>query len=196
MTSQSAAIGHLSALIDRIARGDQNAFSELHALTRNKLRKTALTICRSRADVEDVLQDAYLKIWRHASRFDPERASPISWMCAIIRNTAIDAVRPRRIPIADLEEALSVPTPMDDPADEFDLASLQTIAAEAIGRLSEDRRTLLSLAYLQGESRAALSKRFGVPVGTIKTWLRRTLQAVNRDCVPHADAAAATNAAA
>jgi RNA polymerase sigma-70 factor, ECF subfamily len=194
MTSRSPAIDHLSALIDRIARGDQSAFSEFHALTRTKLRKTALTICAARADVDDILQDAYIKIWRNASSFDPDRGSPISWMCAIIRNTAIDAARPRRLPIADLEEALSVPTPIDDPADDFDLASLQSIAAEAIGRLSEDRRTLLSLAYLQGESRAALSKRFGVPVGTIKTWLRRTLQTVNRDCLPHAEAA--TNAAA
>jgi RNA polymerase sigma-70 factor (ECF subfamily) len=196
MKSRSLDIEHLSTLIERVARGDQKAFSDLHALTRNKLRKTALTVCPSRTDVEDLLQDAYLKIWRNASSFDPERSSPISWMCAITRNTAIDAVRLRKLPIADLDEALSVAAPTEDPADEFDLAMVRDIAAEAIGRLSEQRRDLLSLAYLQGESRAALSKRFGVPVGTIKTWLRRTLQSVSRDCLPYADPDAATNAAA
>ncbi|MGA7809048.1 RNA polymerase sigma factor [Bradyrhizobium sp.] len=196
MTSRSPAIEHLSALIDRIADGDQSAFSEFHALTRNKLRKTALTICTSRSDVEDIVQDAYIKIWRNASSFDPDRASPISWICTIIRNTAIDAARPKRLPIADLDEALSVPAPIEDATDEVDLTALQSLAAEAIGKLPEDRRTLLSLAYLHGESRAALSKRFGVPVGTIKTWLRRTLQAVNRECLPYAEAIAATNATA
>ena len=65
-------------------------------------------LCRSvrhSTDIEDVLQDAYLKIWRHASRFDPDRASPISWMSVIVRNTAIDAVRPVRIPTTDLDDA-------------------------------------------------------------------------------------------
>jgi RNA polymerase sigma-70 factor, ECF subfamily len=120
--------------------------------------------------VEDVLQDAYIKIWRHAASFAPGRSSPISWMSTIIRNTAIDSVRSKRFPATDIEKALSVPIPTDDDGiDELDLVRVRYIAAEAIGRLSEERRTLLSLAYLHGESRAALSERFGVPVGTIKT---------------------------
>lgn len=187
MKSKPVAIEHLNTLIRQVARGDQKAFSELHALTKHKLRKTALAVCPASADVDDLLQEAYIKIWRNAAGFDPERASPISWMCTIIRNTAIDSTRSRKLAIADLEEALSVPAPADDPAEDFDPAAVRHIAAEAIGKLSEERRHLLSLAYLQGESRAALSERFGVPVGTIKTWLRRTLQAVSRDCLPYPD---------
>jgi RNA polymerase sigma-70 factor (ECF subfamily) len=167
----------------RASLGDDRAFSELHALTINKMRKTALSVSLAPADIEDVLQDAYLKIWRHASRFDPERASPISWMTTIVRNTAIDAVRPARIPTTDLDAAIFVADSSGQTDDDFDYARARPIAAEIIGRLPDDRRTLLSLAYLQGESRTVLAERFGVPVSTIKTWLRRTLEAVKVDCL-------------
>lgn len=181
----SAAIGrnHLSDLIRRASAGDDRAFSELHTLTIRKMRKTALSVNSASIDIEDVLQDAYLKIWRHASRFDPDRASPISWMTTIVRNTAIDAVRPVRVPTTDLEHAASIADTTGQAEDEFDYGRARPIAAEVIGRLPDDRRTLLSLAYLEGESRMALAERFDVPVSTIKTWLRRTLENVRTDCL-------------
>ena len=181
----SAAVGrnYLADLMRRVSLGDDRAFSELHALTIHKMRKTALSVSSASADIEDVLQDAYLKIWRHASRFDPDRASPISWMITIVRNTAIDAVRPVRIPTTDLEHALSIADTAGQTDDDFDYGRARPIAAEIIGRLPDDRQQLLSLAYLEGESRMALAERFVVPVGTIKTWLRRTLESVRTDCL-------------
>jgi RNA polymerase sigma-70 factor, ECF subfamily len=180
----SAAVGrnHLADLMRKASLGDDRAFSELHALTIHKMRKTALSVSSVSTDIEDVLQDAYLKIWRHAPRFDPDRASPISWMTTIVRNTAIDAVRPVRIATTDIEHAFSIAdTAQTD--DDFDYGRARPIAAEIIGRLPDDRQRLLSLAYLEGESRMALADRFGVPVGTIKTWLRRTLERVKADCL-------------
>ena len=184
-TKDSATIGrrHLTELMHRVSLGDDRAFAELHTLTINKMRKTALSVSSASPDIEDVLQDAYLKIWRHASRFDPDRASAITWMTAIVRNTAIDAVRPIRIPTTDLDHAVSIADPSGQNDDDFDYARARPIAAEIIGRLPDDRRKLLSLAYLEGESRNALAKRFGVPVSTIKTWLRRTLESVRTDCL-------------
>jgi RNA polymerase sigma-70 factor (ECF subfamily) len=183
--SGAAAIGrhHLVELIQTVSSGDNRAFSELHALTVNKMRKTALAVSSASTDIEDVLQDAYLKIWRHASKFDPDRASPISWMSVIVRNTAIDAVRPARIQTTDLDDALSIPDLSRQDDDDFDYVRASPIAAEIIGRLPEDRQKLLSLAYLHGESRNELAERFGVPASTIKTWLRRTLEAVKVDCL-------------
>jgi RNA polymerase sigma-70 factor (ECF subfamily) len=169
--------------MDRVSLGDDRAFAELHTLTINKMRKTALSVSSASPDIEDVLQDAYLKIWRNASRFDPDRASPISWMSTIVRNTAIDAVRPVRIPTTDLDHAVSIADPSNQDDDDFDYTRARPIAAEIIGRLPDDRRRLLSLAYLEGESRNALAERFGVPVSTIKTWLRRTLESVRTDCL-------------
>jgi RNA polymerase sigma-70 factor (ECF subfamily) len=181
----SAAIGrhHLVDLVRRVSSGDDRAFSELHALTIHKMRKTARSVSSASADIEDVLQDAYLKIWRHAPRFDPDRASPISWMTTIVRNTAIDAVRPARIPTTDLEHAASIADTAGQTDDDFDYGRARPIAAEIIGKLPDDRRQLLWLAYLEGESRMALAARFGVPVSTIKTWLRRTLESVRTDCL-------------
>ena len=176
---------------DNLLRGDrmpayvdrETGAAEL-GLLHGRLRKTAIAICGPSPEVDDILQDTYLKIWRNAGSFDPRRASPVTWMCTILRNTAIDAARLKKLPVADLEEALSVPNPptgCED--DDFDYAFATPVAFEALSRLPEDRRILLELAYLAGESRAALSRRFDVPVGTVKTWLRRSLEAVRKDCL-------------
>ena len=173
---------HLSFLIARAGEGEDAAFSELYALTSRKMRKTARTVCARGTEVEDILQDAYLKIWRNAPNFDPDRSSPISWMSVIVRNTAIDTLRLKTLPTTDLDFALLVPEPAPDGADDFDYDRARPIAATAIRQLPDDRQALLSLAYIDGESRQSLSARFGVPVGTIKTWLRRTLETVRTDC--------------
>ena len=171
---------HLSFLIARAGDGEDAAFSELYALTSRKMRKTARTVCAPGTEVEDILQDAYLKIWRNAPNFDPDRSSPISWMSVIVRNTAIDTFRLKTLPTTDLDLALLVPEPTPD--SDFDYDRARPIAATAIRQLPDDRQALLSLASIEGESRQSLSERFGVPVGTIKTWLRRTLETVRSDC--------------
>jgi RNA polymerase sigma-70 factor (ECF subfamily) len=181
-TSTAEARDHLSFLIGRAAQGEDAAFSQLYALTHRKMRKTARAVCARGADVEDILQDSFVKIWRNAPHFNPERSSPISWMSVIVRNTAIDAARLKTLPTADLDHALLVAEPLRDP-DDFDYDHARPIAATVISQLPDDRRRLLSLAYIDGESRQSLSKRFGVPVGTIKTWLRRTLESVRTDCI-------------
>jgi len=179
-TPRDPMVDRLSDLLSRSGRGDQQAFAQLHAATQHKLRKTAAAVSPFTTELDDLVQDAYLKIWRHASGFDPRRASPITWMCAIMRNTAIDALRARKIRTEELDEAMPAADTADP--DDFDYELAQSIAAPAIRKLADDRRQLLSLAYLEGESRVVLAQRFGVPVGTIKTWLRRTLQALRHDC--------------
>lgn len=109
-----------------------------------------------------------------------------------MRNTAIDAVRLKQVATTELDEALSIPD-LSDANDEFDYAFVQPIAAGVIEKLPDDRRHLLSLAYLEGESRLKLSERFGVPVGTIKTWLRRTLESVRQECLAYAASAPAAH---
>jgi RNA polymerase sigma-70 factor (ECF subfamily) len=182
---------HLSRLIARAADGHDAAFSELYALTHRKMRKTARAVSARGTEVEDILQDAYLKIWRNAPGFDPDRSSPISWMSVIVRNTAIDAARLKALPTTDLDQALMIAEPPQDAAEEFDYDRARPIAARAIGQLPDERQQLLSLAYLEGESRQSLAQRFGVPVGTIKTWLRRTLETVRTDCTTFAERPAA-----
>lgn len=181
MEAETAARENISRLIMQSAKGDDQAFSRLYALTRGKMRKTALTILPATADIDDVLQESYLKVWRNAASFDPSISSPISWISVIVRNTALDAVRRKKLVTTELEHAESIAdTPAD--ADNFDYAFAQRIAENVIAKLPDDRRKLLSLAYLEGHSREALSQMFGAPTSTIKTWLRRTLEGVKTDC--------------
>ncbi|WP_342739511.1 sigma-70 family RNA polymerase sigma factor [Bradyrhizobium sp. B117] len=178
----------LPELLARVSRGDARAFSTLHTLTRSRLRRTALAVGAPPHDIEDILQETYLKIWRNACRFDVKRAPAIAWMSAIVRNTAIDHLRVKRPPTDEFDEALSIAA-SEDPIDDLDYARAEPIAFGALARLPEDRRKLVALAYLEGESRASLSRRYGVPVGTIKTWLHRALLAVRKDCLAASGAA-------
>lgn len=180
--STAADLRHLSALLQRVGGGDAEAFAELHALTRRKLQRTASAACRGSCDPDDVLQDSYLKIWRAASSFDCSRASPITWMCTIVRNTALDSARARKLAVADLSDAMDVPAPGEE-IEEFDYEFARQITAEALRNLPEDRRRLISLAYVEGMSRLSLAEQFGVPVGTIKTWLRRAIASVREECL-------------
>jgi RNA polymerase sigma-70 factor, ECF subfamily len=179
----------LTELLARISVQDSRAFAELHRLTRNKLRKAVLAVGTSPCEIDDILQESYLKVWRSAGKFDVGRASVITWMCTIARNTAIDAVRLRKLPTSELDEALSIPNPTESAgSDGFDYARVEPLAAGALARLSEDRRKLVALAYIEGESRVNLAQRYGVPINTIKTWLRRTLETLRKECLATAEA--------
>ena len=182
--STSECISGLAELLERSSRGDARSFAELYKRTKNKMFKTVLMLSPCPVECEDIVQEGYVKIWRKAVLFDARRASPITWMSAIMRNTAIDTLRRRRISSSDFDETLSVANSVNRAEwDEFDLDLTEPIVVEALNALSSDMRRLIELAYLDGESRAALSHRFGVPVGTIKTWLRRSLQSVKRRCL-------------
>lgn len=175
-TAQQEGRALLLQLIAEVARGDKSAFARLYGLTHAKLLGVALRILRDRALAEDVLQETYLKIWRHAASYDPAMASPMTWMATIIRHGAIDAVRKRQIEAFGCEDEISAVASDDpDPVDEIHLARLRPKALAAFARLPEDKRRLIMLAYIRDRSRQELSVRLGVPANTIKTHLRRAL---------------------
>jgi RNA polymerase sigma-70 factor (ECF subfamily) len=175
-TTQQDGRALLLQLIAEVAQGDKSAFARLYGLTHAKLLGVALRILRDRALAEDVLQETYLKIWRHAASYDPKIASPMTWMATIIRHGAIDAVRKRQIEAFGSEDEMSAVASNDpDPVEEIDLARLRPKALAAFARLPEDKRRLIMLAYLRDRSRQELSTRLGVPANTVKTHLRRAL---------------------
>lgn len=166
----------LLQLIAGVAQGDKSAFARLYGLTHAKLLGVALRILRDRAQAEDVLQESYLKIWRHAASYDPAIASPMTWMATIVRHGAIDAVRKRQIEAFGGEDEIAAVASNDpDPVEEIHLARLRPKALAAFARLPEDKRRLIMLAYLRDRSRQELSTRLGVPANTVKTHLRRAL---------------------
>src|SRR6185437_5276206 len=166
----------LSQLLRGVAQRDRSAFAKVYQATSAKLYGIVLRILRRRDIADEVLQEVYVKIWERAADFDSEKASPISWMAAIARNRALDEVR-RKQPVA-LEDHPEVQDFASD--DETALAAVMRSEdgrrlAEYLKRLEPDRRQMVVFAYCEGLSRDELAKKYGQPVNTIKTWLRRSL---------------------
>jgi RNA polymerase sigma-70 factor (ECF subfamily) len=166
----------LAQLIAATGRGDRTAFAELYAATSAKLFGTALAVLRRRDLAEDVVQEAYVRIWRNAASYDPIRGSPITWMATIVRHLAIDALRSHDArPMGEESELLAIPADLPEPLEEMAALQRQRRALALLNELDPMKRRLVVAAYLHGESREQLAERFGAPVNTIKTWLRRAI---------------------
>jgi RNA polymerase sigma-70 factor (ECF subfamily) len=169
-------------LLAAVAKGDRTAFERLYEATRAKLYGAALRILR-RADLADeVVRDAYLQVWNSAAQFDPAVASPMTWMVAIARSRAIDLIR-RQPELAPEEEPDTMPVPSEiaDPSGRRAISEeLRTLLA-CVGKLDQERRRLVLLAYYSGLSRDQLAARFETSAGTVKRRLRWALIDI-REC--------------
>src|SRR5215813_11811032 len=170
-------------LIAAVAKGDQAAFERLYAATRSKLFGVVLRILRRQDLAEEVIQDAYVKIWNSAGQFNPALSSPITWMVSIARNRAIDIVRKRsEISIEEEPSAMDVASDTPDPLARKDMTEELQRVLDCVGKLEPQRQRLVLLAYYNGWSREQLSRKFDTPLNTIKTWLRRSMVEI-RECL-------------
>jgi len=186
----------LVVLLAEIAAGDKSAFARLYGLTNRKLFGVALRILRTRPAAEDIVQEVYFRIWRNASSFDPNLASPIAWMASIVRHCAIDTLRKQKLETVEFnDESERVEASVPDPADEIDMAQRRAIAFAAIRKMDPAKRNLILLAYFREQSRESLAKTHGIPTGTIKTNLRRSLLEL-RQSIQLAEAGRRASAAA
>ncbi len=166
----------LISLLAAVAERDEAAFERLYAATRAKLFGVVLRILQRQDLAEEVLQEAYVKIWNGAAQFNPELSSPITWMVSIARNRAIDVVRKRsEVSIEEEPSALDVAADSADPLANREMTEELKRLLECISRLDPDRQKLVLLAYYNGWSREQLAGRFNAPVNTVKTWLRRSM---------------------
>jgi len=166
------------------ATGDRRAFEALYQRTASKLFGVCLRILGERGDAEEVLQDAYLAIWRKAGLYDAQRASPITWLAMIARNKAIDRLRGGRLDRA----ALPIDFGAELADDGIDVAALAENDSEGrrlhdcMGELSEEQRNAIRIAFFEGCTYEELAARSETPLGTIKSWIRRGLMKL-RDCL-------------
>ncbi len=166
----------LATLLAEVASGDKSAFARLYGLTSRKLFGVALRILRDRAAAEDIVQEVYVRIWRNAASFDVNLAAPISWMASIVRHCAIDSLRKQKLATVEFcDESARVEAGTPDPAEEIDMAQRRAIAFAAIRKMDPAKRDLILLAYFREQSRDNLGKALGMPTGTVKTNLRRSL---------------------
>lgn len=173
----------LSGLVERVAKGDRKALASVYDRTCAKLFGVCVRITRDRDAAEDILQNVYLKIWNRAGQFDRNRASPITWLCAIARNAAIDWVRKHG----------AVPVPAADPAETSDgdtagameamaLADRRARVFDCLEALPTNQQRAIRLAFFDGSSHSELAQVMQAPLGTTKSWIRRGLSQL-RGCL-------------
>ncbi len=179
----------LDSLLRAAANGDREAFRALYEATSAQLFAVALRILKRRALAEEVLQDAYLRIWQRAGSYRRAYGAPMTWMVAIVRNGAIDVLRRRQDHAerrgqdgGDEMAALA-----DAGPDPFALTvQSQALAAllACLERVSEKERRCVLMAYYDGYTHSEIAGRMAEPVGTIKSRIHRALARI-RDCLDH-----------
>ncbi len=173
---------NIAELLGRCALGDRAAFRALYDASAPKLFGVSLRILGSRAEAEEALQEAYVKIWNNAGRYQAGRGAALGWMISVVRNQAIDALRARRAPARDIAD-------MPDLADAGPGPEARALAADdrrrletCFGVLPPERAAAVRAAYVEGFSYDELARRHGVPLNTMRTWLRRALISL-RECL-------------
>ncbi|AUH66761.1 sigma-70 family RNA polymerase sigma factor [Paracoccus zhejiangensis] len=179
MTSDAA---ELQELLARVALRDRAAFRQLYQIASPKLFGICLRILKDQAEAEDVLQEVFIKIWHNADRYASQVASPQAWMNAVTRNLAIDNLRRRRPSGGDLDAAERLAEDSPGPEDAAVLRSEGRRIEACLAELEPSRAEALRLAYVEGESYLELAERFGAPLNTIRSWLRRSLIKL-RECL-------------
>lgn len=177
-----AARRHLAQSLRRVARREPGSLKSVYDRTCAKLYGICLRLLDDEEEARDVLQEIYLAVWRNAARFDERRASPITWLCTIARNRAIDRLRARREPVTGIEAASGV---ADDAPSSFEVLEQAEDASrlvQCIERLDERAREMIRSAFFSGYSYPELAGRAGEPLPTIKSRIRRGLQRL-RECM-------------
>lgn len=166
----------LEDLLAGSAAGDEADFAALYHRVSGMLFGAILQFVRRREWAEEVLQDAFTRIWRMAGRYDPARAKPTTWMIAIARNAAIDRLRQeRREVLAADQPAGVVPEPASDPREALACCLTARRLGHCIEGLDAGPRRAMMLAYYEGCTHEELAAQLGVPLGTAKSWIRRGL---------------------
>ena len=177
---------HLTRLLIDTGIENRDAFRELYTLTAAKLFGICLRICGDRVAAEDVLHDVYLTIWKRAGAYEPGRGTPIIWLATIARNRAIDWRRKhgRRIAVA-LDDAPALPDPAPDAETVLLLDETSKRLHDCLSELDHHQRDAIQTAFFFGYTYAELAERSNVPLGTMKSWVRRGLGQM-RECLEKA----------
>jgi RNA polymerase sigma-70 factor (ECF subfamily) len=196
----SAKSRELSQLLARTGLGDRAAFARLYELSSAQIFGVLLRIQRDRALAEDLLQEVYVSVWKAAAGFDAARAQPLTWLTSIARNKAIDSLRRAQAqpqlestsrdeddddapPDAVARAASPEPGPMEMLAQASDARRLQ----QCMQGLTAAQRQSVALAFFDGLSHSEVADQLRLPLGTVKSWVRRALLSL-KGCLERAGA--------
>lgn len=166
----------LSRTLIRVAAGDQRAFAELYQRTSAKLFGVCLRMLVDRGEAEEVLQETYTTVWRRAESFDAKRSSAITWLMALARNKAIDRLRQRHENMPhhaiDLEHLADE---QPGPATQAEASQEYQRLQHCLDALEPKQQQSVRAAFFSGSTYNELAARCNVPLGTMKSWIRRGL---------------------
>lgn len=184
------------ALLARIVKGDQQAFSQLYDHTSTLLYTLALRILGNREEADELLQDVYLEVWRKVARYDVGRGTPVAWLITLTRSRAIDRLRARaargyqaNTSLDELSAARardSGPSPFETQADQ----EIRMAVGTAITALPLAQQQAIELAYYEGLSHNEIAAKLNQPLGTVKTRIKLGMSKLRdalRHCWDHGD---------
>jgi RNA polymerase sigma-70 factor (ECF subfamily) len=177
----SSAAPDTARLLQLCAGGDRAAFRALYDRWSARLHGVALRITRQASLAADATHDAFVQVWQQAGRFDPARGSAEAFLVSLVRYRALDIVRRRAREVPGYEA--------EDRADEAPDALVQLIGSaegaalhRCLSMLDAERRRLVVMAFVDGLSHSELADKLRVPLGTVKSWIRRSLLSL-RECL-------------
>lgn len=192
--ADAAAERQLAQLAARVGLQDQAALGELYDVTVAKLFGLARTILRNPADAEEVVCDTYTQVWQTAARYDSSRGSIMGWLVTICRSRALDLLRQRRVRerTAHVESELHSQSLCTEsgPDDMLDTLQQNSAVYRALATLPAVRRRAVALAFFQGLSHEEIARLMNLPVGTVKSHIRRALAALQAELTKESDHAA------
>ena len=175
-------------LFQRIVARDTEALADLYDRHSTLLFGLILRILRDRAEAEEILQEVFVRVWTRAELYDPRLGGPTSWLVRVARNCAIDRIRKRRI--RDAANLAAAREPAAEPAMVGNhIQTPETVVLDderhgkvidALSRLPAEQRRLIEAAFFEGYTHSELAKRFGMPLGTVKTRIRTGMIAMRQ----------------
>lgn len=173
---------HLAQVLARIAQREPVALRELFDLSKRQLLAVATRVLRDPAAAEDVLQEVFVNVWQRAGDLPELHSHPMAWLTATVRNRAIDLLRRHRPEVSlqwqdvDGEERSYDAVDLSgSPLDQLLAAQSDRQLSDCLGRLDAEPRQAVLLAYFEGLTHADLAERLAKPLGTVKAWVRRSL---------------------
>ena len=165
-------------LIAAVAKGDEAAFERLYAATRAKLFGVVRRILKREDLAEEVLQDSFVNIWKHAADYKTHKSAPMTWMTSIVRNRALDILRRPGMEFTQADTVLldDLEDGAPNPAELLQQSKTADALARCMQQLDAKQRQSLTLAFYHGLTHAQLAKHLRQPLGTVKTWIRRGLE--------------------
>lgn len=173
----STASDPVAALLRDVADGQRDALERLYRDTSASLLGICIKLLRDRDEAEDVLQEVFVTVWAKANQFDAARARGMTWLGSIARNRSIDRLRARPQAVwVDIDDTPGLADEGMDPVGHATQAQDRSRLDDCFDELDENRQQLIRRAFFEGMTYEELARRNDSPLGTVKSWIRRSLQ--------------------